>query len=144
MSASGRTKVASDVKFGEHISSSSTSGPNLVILALMVSKRRCRHDDGDDGGDGDGVRGLSHKRLRQLRWARALKTLDRVLYNSVRASFGLCRSYKTAKIKKLKLDCDDEYGVQLNVLHRTQCTLTTRWLQQIIMGKLASITKSIS
>ena len=44
----------------------STSGPNLVNLALMVSKRRCRHD-------GDGVRVLSHKRLRQLRWARALK-----------------------------------------------------------------------
>ena len=44
----------------------------------MVSKRRCRHDDGDNGDgddDGDGVRGLSHKRLRQLRWARALKTI---------------------------------------------------------------------
>ena len=74
MAASGRTEVAS-----EHISSSSTSGPNLVILALMVSKRRCRHDDGDDGDgdgdDGDGVRGLCQERLRQLRWARALKIL---------------------------------------------------------------------
>ena len=60
----------------EHLSSSSTSGPNLVILALMVSKRsRCHDDDGDDDGDDDdGVRGLCHKRLRQLRWARALKT----------------------------------------------------------------------
>ena len=76
MAASGRTKVASDVKFGmEHLSSSSTSGPNLVILALMVSKRRCRHDVDDGDDDGDGVRVLSHKRLRQLRWARALKII---------------------------------------------------------------------
>ena len=79
MAASGRTEVANDVKFVcEHLSSSSISGPNLVILALMVSKRRCRHDDGDgdDGdGDGDGVRGLCQERLRQLRWARALKTI---------------------------------------------------------------------
>ena len=54
----------------EHLSSSSTSGPNLVILAFIVSKRTRRHDD---DGDDDGVRGLCHKRLRQLRWARALK-----------------------------------------------------------------------
>ena len=46
----------------------------------MVSKRsRCHDgDDGDDDGDGDdgddGVRGLCQERLRQLRWARALKT----------------------------------------------------------------------
>ena len=57
----------------EHLSSSSTSVPNLVILALIVSKRTRRYDDGDDD---DGVRGLSHTRLRQLRWARALKMLS--------------------------------------------------------------------
>ena len=69
MTAGGRTEVASAVKFGmEHLSTSSASGPNLVILALMVSKRSRRRD-----GDDDGVRGLCHKRLRQLRWARALK-----------------------------------------------------------------------
>ena len=49
----------------------------------MVSKRSRCHDDGDgddgDGDDGDGddgddgVRGLCQERLRQLRWARALK-----------------------------------------------------------------------
>ena len=67
MKASGRTEVANYVNLvSEHLSSSSTSDPNLVILALMVSKRS-RRGDGDDG-----VRGLSHKRLRQLRWARAL------------------------------------------------------------------------
>ena len=70
MSAIGRTKVASDVKFGV--------GASFIELylwskALMVSKRRCRHD-GDN--DGDGVRVLCHKRLRQLRWARALKMED--------------------------------------------------------------------
>ena len=43
-----------------------------MILALIVSKRT-RRCDGDDGDD-DGVRGLCHKRLRQLRWAQALKT----------------------------------------------------------------------
>ena len=72
MAAIGRTEVVSDVKFdvgASFIELSSTSGPNLVILALIVSKRTDRHDDGDDG-----VRGLCHKRLRQLRWARALKT----------------------------------------------------------------------
>ena len=53
----------------EHLSSSFTSGPYLVILAQTVFKRsRCRDDDDD------GVRGLCHKRLRQLRWVRALKT----------------------------------------------------------------------
>ena len=48
MAAGGRTEVSSDVKFGP--SSSSTSGPNLVIVALMVSQRWSRHDDGDDDG----------------------------------------------------------------------------------------------
>ena len=57
----------------ERHSSSSISYPNLVILAQTVFNRsRCRDDDGDDD---DGVRGLCHKRLRQLRWARALKIL---------------------------------------------------------------------
>ena len=69
MAASGRTEVASDVKFGVGASSielylwSKFGDP----IALMVSKRT-RRNDGDDG-----VRGLCHKRLRQLRWARALK-----------------------------------------------------------------------
>ena len=67
MAASGRTEVASDVVW-EHLSSSSTSDPNLMILALMVSQRWSQHD-----GDDDGLRDLSHKRLRQLRWARALR-----------------------------------------------------------------------
>ena len=76
MSASGRTKVASDVKFGV--------GADFIELYLWskfgdpssyVSKRRCRHDGDDGDGDGDGVRVLCHKRLRQLRWARALKSI---------------------------------------------------------------------
>ena len=77
MAAGGRTEVTvtSNLVY-EHLSSSTTSGPNLVILALMASKRSRRRDDGDDDGDDDddGVRGLCYKRLRQLRWARALKT----------------------------------------------------------------------
>ena len=80
MAASGRTEVASDVKFGVGASSSSTSGPNLVILSLIMSKRTRRHDgDGDDG-----VRGLCYKRLRQLCWTRALKTEADWLNASVR------------------------------------------------------------
>ena len=71
MMASGRTEVASDVKFCVGAFSwSSTSGPNFVIVAQTVFKRS-RFHDGDD--DDDGVRGLSHKRLRQLRLVRALK-----------------------------------------------------------------------
>ena len=75
MTASGRTEVASDVKFGARASFIELSGPNLVILALVVSKRTRRHDDDDDG-----VRGLCHKRLRQLRWARVLKTVSQPSY----------------------------------------------------------------
>ena len=71
MAASGRTEVASDVKFGAGASFIELYlCPNVVILALIVSKRTRRCD-----GDDNGVRGLCHKRLRQLRWARALKTL---------------------------------------------------------------------
>ena len=71
MAASGRTEVAivTSNLVSEHLSSSSTSGPNLVILALTVFKHTRRRD-----GDGDRVRGLCHKRLRQLRWTQALKT----------------------------------------------------------------------
>ena len=64
MAASGRTEVTSDVKFGDWASFIELAGPNLVILALMVSKRS-RRRDGDGDGDDDGVRGLCHKRLRQ-------------------------------------------------------------------------------
>ena len=70
----------------EHLSSSSTSGPNLVIIAQTVFKRsQCRDDDG--------VLGLCHKRLRQLRWARALKILTkffdyiRMLYFFIKTKF---------------------------------------------------------
>ena len=72
MSASGRTEVASDVKFGTGASFielylwSKFGDPSSYSIQTHTSLRRdC---DGDDG-----VRGLCHKRLRQLRWARALK-----------------------------------------------------------------------
>ena len=69
MAASGRTEVASELNLVcEHLLSSSTSGSNLVIVAQTAFKRSRCHD-----GDDNGVRGLSRKRLRQLRWARALK-----------------------------------------------------------------------
>ena len=61
--------MTSNLEWG-HLSSSSTSGPNLVIVAQTVFKRS-RHRD-------DGVRDLCHKCLRQLRWARALKTPSRI------------------------------------------------------------------
>ena len=60
----------------EHLSSSSTSYPNLVIVAQAVFKRSRCHDDDDDGDVEDGVRGLSNKHLRQLLWVRALKMSD--------------------------------------------------------------------
>ena len=56
MAASGRTEVAIDVKF--------CVGASFIELYLWSKF----------GDDDDGVRGLCHKRLRQLRWARALKT----------------------------------------------------------------------
>ena len=58
------------------------------------------------------------KLLKEKQQKSMQKTLDRVLCHRVRASLLQHRSCKTAKIKKL--DCDDEYGVPLNVLHRTQ------------------------
>ena len=76
MAASGRTEVASDVKFGV--------GASFIELYLwskfgdlssMVSKRSRRRDDG--------VRGLCHKRLRQLRWARVLKIETRSTADAV-------------------------------------------------------------
>ena len=72
----------------------------------------------------------SKKLLKEKQQKSMQKTLDRVLCHRVRASLLQHRSCKTAKIKKL--DCDDEYGVPLNVLHRTQCTLTTRWLKTLL------------
>ena len=78
-----------------HLSSSSASGPNLVILALMVSKRRCRH--------GDGVRGLSHKRLRQLRCARALKTVSAISKYKQLFKFGVFISSRSEDIGRQNL-----------------------------------------
>ena len=52
----------------------------------MVFKRSrcCDGDgDGDDGDDGDGVRGLCQERLRQLRWARALKMYVEQIYQFI-------------------------------------------------------------
>ena len=52
MTDTGRTEVASDVKFGVGASFIELYlFPSLVILALIVSKRTRRHDDdGDDDG----------------------------------------------------------------------------------------------
>ena len=77
MAASGRTEVASDVKFGEGASFielylwSKFSDPSSYDVPTQIPSRRQRRRRHDDD---DGVRGLSHKRLRQLCWARALKT----------------------------------------------------------------------
>ena len=69
MTANGRTEVASDVKFGVGASFielylwSKFGDPSSYGVPTLKPSRR----------DDDGVRGLCHKRLRQLRWARALK-----------------------------------------------------------------------
>ena len=67
MTDSGRTEVANDVKFGRI----GASFIELYLWSKFGDPSSRRRDDGDD--DDDGVRGLCHKRLRQPRWARALK-----------------------------------------------------------------------
>ena len=72
----------------EHPSLSSITGTNLVIAAQMVFNRsRCRD------GDGDGVRGLFHKRLRRLRWARALKIVQTNVFSNAKTMRLLFRSW---------------------------------------------------
>ena len=61
MTARGWTEVASDVKFGIWASFTKLyPWSKFGDPTLTVSQRRCLRD-----GDDDGVRGLSHKRLRQ-------------------------------------------------------------------------------
>ena len=60
MAVSGRKEVASDVKFGV--------GASFIELYLWSKFGDPSSYDVHDDDDG-----LSHKRLRQLRWTRALK-----------------------------------------------------------------------